>query len=292
MFDRILLPTDGSEAVQPAIEQALALAETYDASLYVLHVVETAGIPARVAKDELFDALESEGREAIENIHKQASRADIPHVEGSIANGTPYRAILKRADEHDVDLIVMGTHGRTGVERQLLGSTTERVMRRADAPVLTVQADEATTHPYRNVLVPTDGSDCATDALELGIDVAGANGASLHLLTVVDRGDFGINLRSDERTTEVNAAATDVVDDATAVAERAGIESVSGTIETGTSIHQAIRSYVEENDVDLVVLGTHGRTGVDRYMLGSVTEKFVRTSPVPVLTARKTPTES
>ena len=61
MFDRILLPTDGSEAVQPAIEQALALAETYDASLYVLHVVDAVGIPARGAKDGLFDALESEG---------------------------------------------------------------------------------------------------------------------------------------------------------------------------------------------------------------------------------------
>ncbi len=82
-------------------------------------------------------------------------------------------------------------------------------------------------------------------------------------------------------------AADDVLENASAVAKTNGVESAVETVEYGSSIPEEIRSYIEDHAIDLVVVGTHGRTGFDRYVLGSVTESLVRTSPVPVLTVRE-----
>jgi len=89
----------------------------------------------------------------------------------------------------------------------------------------------------------------------------------------------------------IEDTATDILEDASAFATDAGVGSVTETVEYGPSIPRAIRSYIEDHDVDLVAVGTHGRTGLERYLLGSVTERLVRTSPVPVLTVRSTASE-
>ncbi|EMA48575.1 universal stress protein uspa-like protein [Halococcus salifodinae DSM 8989] len=188
----------------------------------------------------------------------------------------------------------MPTHGRQGLERLLIGSTTERVVRRADIPVLTIRPDSdvTVTHPYRNVLVPTDGSDCAREALETGVDVATEETAALHLLSVVDVTSLGVDVRIQMQMKFLEENATEIVEDATEFATDASVDPVSGSVVLGTSIHGEILAYIDEHDVDLIVVGTHGRTGFDRYMLGSVTEKLVRTSPIPVLTVRTTEAET
>jgi len=145
MFDRILLPTDGSEAVEPAVETAIGLAETHDAALSVLYIVDQPttvsgtgeGVPGL---DSLLDELESEGREVTDEIASRAEERGI-NATTTVRRGNPHDDILDFATETDADLVVMGTHGRTGIKRALLGSVTEDVVRHSEIPVLTVQRD-------------------------------------------------------------------------------------------------------------------------------------------------------
>lgn len=145
MFDRILLPTDGSDPTESAVTMALGLAETHDATLHVLFVVDPPASVTGVGEgfsglDNLLDALEEEGHSTTDEIATQASERDI-ETTAAVRRGNPHDDILSYADEADVDVIVMGTHGRTGVKRALLGSVTEDVVRHSAIPVLTVHRD-------------------------------------------------------------------------------------------------------------------------------------------------------
>lgn len=138
MYERILLPTDGSDASNPAVEQAIGLARETGAELHVLFVVEDIPYAPEMMDDQVEGQLREIGEDAIENIRKRADEAGIDIVE-AIREGAPHNSILGYADEEDADIIVMGTHGRSGLDRYLLGSVTERVVRTSDIPVLTVR---------------------------------------------------------------------------------------------------------------------------------------------------------
>ena len=141
MYDEILVPTDGSDASELAIEHAIDMARTYDARLHALYVVDTGAYSTLDAGAEmLLDSLEEEGEAAVNRVEERADDAGVS-ASTEVTAGTPHRAILDYAEDHDVDLIVMGTHGRTGLDRYLLGSVTERVVRTADVPVLTVRME-------------------------------------------------------------------------------------------------------------------------------------------------------
>lgn len=143
MYDEILVPTDGSPAAEAALDHAIDIASKYDARVHALYVVDATAFASVEAGTELIiEALEEEGREAVDRIHDAAESADVP-VRTRVQSGTAYRSILDYIEDNDIDLVVMGTHGRRGVERFLLGSVTERVVRSADVPVMTVrQRDE------------------------------------------------------------------------------------------------------------------------------------------------------
>lgn len=140
MYDRILLPTDGSEGSDRALGQAIELATETGAELHVLFVVENVSYAPEMADERVTLQLRGIGENAIESVRERAEAAGVD-VETAIEEGTPHRAILEYADESDVDLIVMGTHGRSGLDKYLLGSVTERVVRTADVPVLTVRVE-------------------------------------------------------------------------------------------------------------------------------------------------------
>ncbi|ELZ45557.1 UspA domain protein [Halorubrum coriense DSM 10284] len=139
MYSEILVPTDGSPASDAAIEHAIDLADRYDARLHALYVVDGAAYSTLEAGAEVVvEALESEGEEATGRVADAAADAGVECV-GSVTSGTAYRSIENYVDEHDIDVVVMGTHGRKGLDRYLLGSVTERVVRTSDVPVLTVR---------------------------------------------------------------------------------------------------------------------------------------------------------
>ena len=149
MYDTILVPTDGSNHADTAIERALDLAEQYGATLHALFVVDTS-YPyvdfETVAVDwnAITEAMEDQGETATATVRERAEARGVP-VETEVRESTSiHRSILDYADEHDADLIVMGTRGRRGLDRYLLGSVTEKIVRLSDVPVLTVKAsDEA-----------------------------------------------------------------------------------------------------------------------------------------------------
>ncbi|APW98077.1 stress response protein [Halobiforma lacisalsi AJ5] len=154
MYDRILVPTDGSSEVERALEYGFDLAEAHDATARVIYVVNAAnygGLPMETAWEGISDALRDEGREAVSRARELAPE-DLA-VETEVLEGAPSRIIVDQASTGDCDLIVMGTHGRGGIDRLLLGSVTERVVRRAPVPVLTVHVDpqETDEEPERKV---------------------------------------------------------------------------------------------------------------------------------------------
>lgn len=144
LYERILVPTDGSDATTRAVEEAVDLAETHGATIHALYVLNTASfasIPTESSVEGVSDMLEREGNAALDEVETVATEAGVP-VERVQLDGSPAREIVRYAEEADCDLIVMGTHGRGGIDRLLLGSVAERVVRSSNVPVLTVRVDE------------------------------------------------------------------------------------------------------------------------------------------------------
>lgn len=142
MYDDILLPTDGSAGMSSVIDHAISLADAHDATLHALYVVDTvslADVPMETTLEGVDQALREEGEVAMEEIEERAE--EVP-VETAIVEGSPAREIVTYANEEGCDVIVMGTHGRNGVSRLLLGSVAERVVRSSAIPVLTIRVGE------------------------------------------------------------------------------------------------------------------------------------------------------
>ena len=140
MYDRILLPTDGSEGNDRAVGEAIDLAAETGAELHVLFVVEELPYAPEMTEDRLEVQLRGIGEEATETIRERAEEAGVT-AQTAIEDGTPHLEILGYVDREMIDLVVMGTQGWNGLDKDLLGSVTERVVRSADVPVLTVRVD-------------------------------------------------------------------------------------------------------------------------------------------------------
>ena len=162
MYDAILYPTDGSAGAEAVLAHCRTLAETYDATVHVLYVAERqphglgtdpevkshggmvgnpkGGGPGMVGirkkSEEVLTSIQEYGRELVDYVANQLGDVQ---VAAEVRQGNPYKVILDYAEKHDIDLIVMGTHGRTGLDRYLIGSVTEKVVRMSDVPVLTVR---------------------------------------------------------------------------------------------------------------------------------------------------------
>ncbi|MCU4973873.1 universal stress protein [Halobacteria archaeon AArc-m2/3/4] len=275
MYDRILVPTDGSGPATAALEYGVRLAAILEATVHVLHVVEAPDEPENVLEDASGWA-----------------RADGVSVIDDVRRGDPLEEIPAYAREEDIDAIVMGTHGRTGIGRFVLGSVTEHVVRTADVPVLVVRGDDdvRTQLPYETIVVPIDDSEHAELAIEVGIEAATKFDATLHVVSVIDVSPMGLEPQVDLRVDRLEDGAARIVDDAAQRATDRGVDDVVSTTVFG-SIHRGITSYAADNDADLLIMGTHGRSGLDRYLLGSVTERVLRTAPAPVLTVQAPDTE-
>jgi nucleotide-binding universal stress UspA family protein len=164
MYSDILYPTDGSDGATAALDNVRDVVETYDATVHVLYVVDTThtglgsdpdreespgmiGHPeggdggmvgVRATTEELQETLKEEGERVVEAVRSELSGVDVETV---VRTGDPHEAILDYAEAADIDLIVMGTHGRTGLDRYLIGSVTEKIVRLSDTPVMTIRAD-------------------------------------------------------------------------------------------------------------------------------------------------------
>ncbi|WP_171052416.1 universal stress protein [Haloterrigena sp. H1] len=288
MFGTMLVPTDGSAGAEATISHALEFARAYGAAVHALYVVDTGAEPAGIAgadREELYAPSERRGREATIRITDRAEDADLTAAR-EVREGVPHQEILTYTDEHDIDIIVMGTHGRTGADRARLGSTTERVLTLADVPVLSVRLGDdretATAGPYERILIPTDGSDAAERAAETALDVAEKYDADVHVVYVVDPTPYVLEDASRSIVGLLKEGGREATETVATMARDRDL-SVTTHIRRGEPATELLTS-ASAVDADIVAMGTRGRTVGTGRLLGSTTARVVRRAPIPVLT--------
>jgi nucleotide-binding universal stress UspA family protein len=284
MNRRTLVPYDGSEQSNEAFVHAV---ESFpDADIVLLHVIEpyTATADHTSVARTNYEQRRAQAEELLESAVETQGETD--RVETAIAVGRPIHEILSATDEHGIDQIVLGSHGRDGAARLLLGSVAETVVRRAPVPVTVVRQEQAHESDPDRVLVPYDGSTAARHALEHALDrFESATVTALFVLypptTATDPAmnvepTDGLEAWDETRhdhATEVLSGAVDIA---------SGRDREIQTQKTGGEPAEGILSVLEEADVDHVVIGSTGRDGLTRLLLGSVAETVVRRSPVSV----------
>lgn len=298
-LQRILVPTDLSPSAHRALDAAADLARRCDAELHILHVYPSAGAgPVFGFFYDLMgttspDAMRSHLADRIERETRERT-TDLARVEHVHREGTHVAAeILAYADEVGADLIAMGTHGHRSLEHLTLGGTAGDVIRKADCPVLTIREGAVDELPdlssLRHVLVPIDFSPHASEALRLARDVGALYEAELSLLFVAETRvvpifqDTGLpaltTLQMDpEITDRAEEALRQLYEDVEAPSLPASFH-----VRHGHPAHEVL-DFARSEDVDLVVMATHGQTRERRFLLGGVTERVVRKAPCPTLT--------
>ncbi len=291
----ILFPTDFSECSRQAFAHALFLAEQYEARLHLFHAVvlhdddpadpeqRFPGAPELLKK--MFEVADSQLAELIE-VHKGRPVT----LEEFTARGVSAAdLILEHAQEHDVDLIVMGTHGRRGASRFFLGSVAAEVLRSSRAPVLTLRELEQgrPLEAIERILVPVDFSEHSRTALAHATELARSYSARLQLLHVVQQPVypyFYAPVPAMAPVEEIQGIRERGMQALQKVLEEAGdpkIEHEMAIIDGHPA--SEIVDFATEHESDLIVTATHGLTGLERLLLGSTSEQIVRTSPLPVL---------
>jgi len=292
MYDRILIPVDGSDEAKAAARRGLELARTVGATVDVLHVIDRSALRlARSAGEK--ERLRKRGEEYLAEIESMAADSGQP-IATELLEGRPSVRISEYAAEQDAGLVVVGRQGRTGLGKRLLGGVTEGVLHRATTPVLVVpKGDRATDGEieYSRVLVPTDGSENAEAAVPRGVTIARLYDATIHVLNVVDLQASGGVFNAGGLETEFvdrleargNEAVEQIVREIGGTAPDLSVESAVVRTDSFDGVAAGIREYVADHDIDLVVMGSHGRSNIGRQLLGSVTSTLLRTVDVPVL---------
>lgn len=295
MYDRIVIAVDGSDEARRAASRGLELAQAFDANVEVLSVIEQKALRLTETSDEKAQ-LRERREAALTEIEELASEFGHP-VTTKLAEGKPAVRISEYADEQDADLLIVGRQGLTGLGRRLLGGVTEQVLHRSTVPVLVVSGgdddgDAGEMEPdYSRVLITTDGSENAEVAIPYGTAIAQRYSSDVHVLNVVDlqaaAGLFSAGGLEKEFIERLEARGQEAVDSvATKIGESAPDLTVEAAVERTTSFDGAaagVREYVAENEIDLVVMGSHGRSNLKRQLLGSVASTVLRTVDVPVL---------
>jgi nucleotide-binding universal stress UspA family protein len=284
MYDTILVPTDGSDAASAAAEGAIAIARRFNATLYSIHVLNLGDLPPGVNEvAQVSDDLVRHAEELVATVVDLATDAGLnARAEVVEADEPVHEVLVDYARDHDVDCIVMGTHGRTGLTQLALGSTVERTLRASPVPVIAVHEDGGLDPEFGRILVPIDGSDAARAAADLAIDLATETDAALHIVHVVDIGQIAHEVDSGDILDTSEDAGQQAVDEIVDRAKAADMRSVEASVLSGPT-SRAIVNYATDRDIDCIVMGTHGRTGVDRLLVGSVTERVIGLTTLPVI---------
>lgn len=278
-LDRVLFPTDGSDCAEHARHHALYLADRFEAALHVIHVEER--------EAELSDVIDVSEADVLADLHAPMEEA-VPEprvVEHTVAHTSVVDGILSYAAEHDTNLTVLGTHGRSGIRRLVLGSVAERVVRQAPHPVMTVGrgAKPPQEMDDGHLLVPIDFSDQQPRLLAHARELALAYGMTLTLLHVVEAEEVPdvYGAYADPPEPGVLADRTETVLDERAQTLREHGVDVEVEVRSGHAAAETLDA-ADEMDADLLAIATHGRSGVERMLMGSVAETVIRRAPCPV----------
>ncbi|QCC50123.1 universal stress protein [Halapricum salinum] len=282
MYEDILFPFDGSEGAAETLHHAAEIANWTDGEIQLLYVADTTEYSTTRVQSTVVDGQVEHGEDVLETAAETLDSLAADYST-DVVQGAPAETIVEYAEKYDYDVIVMPTQGRQGLSRYLLGSVTEKVVRLSSIPVLTsrMNPDDAFEFPYEQLLLATDGSQSAEHAAMHGLDLAAALDATVHALSAVETAVMGPDV--EDVTNAGRDAAEEAVDTIANAAQRRGIDDIVRHVEDGAPA-ETILDVIESEDIDAVVMGTTGRRGITRILLGSVAEKTVRSAPVPVIT--------
>ncbi|MBI5409758.1 MAG: universal stress protein [Nitrospirae bacterium] len=281
-YRKILAAVDGSDSSKNAFRQACKIVHDDKSWITVLTTIPVYQDQFDVlsTREKIGKKLQEEGEKILAGIREIANEEDV-YIRTKIEEGTPFQTIVDAADEGGYDLIVMGRHGMKRLEKTLVGSVTARVIGHSQSDVLVVPHDSAIG--WKEILLPTDGSKYCRAAAEKAIDLAKSYGGQLRIVSIVDV--------TDEFQTEAPGAVEKLVKEAkgfvegvkrNAEAEGVKAEALVKEGETYKIITDTARQY----NSNVIVMGSHGRTGIKRLLMGSVAEKVIGYAPCPVLVVK------
>jgi nucleotide-binding universal stress UspA family protein len=256
-LEKLLLSADGSKFSEGAVREAIDLAKTCSSKLFAVSVVEV-NPEFEATAPSLVEKMEKEARQYLESVKSRASKEGVD-CEILVHEGEePFQYIIDEAAKKQVEMIIMGRRGRTGLKRLMMGSVTAKVIGHAPCKVLVVPKDAKLD--LEKILVATDGSKYSEAASREAISIAKRSGGTLIVLSVAKKNE---NL----------PAAKKSVDVVRKIAEKEGIKVETLTLK-GTPYEVIIKT-AEKKNADVIVIGSHGRTGIERVLMGSVTERVI-----------------
>ncbi len=296
MFNRILVPLDGSELAEKALQPAVKLARKIGGELVLLAAASVQQV--FVTEMTAYSASQIETEHAHTRDRLTAYLGEMAEQLPSylpahchVIDGDAAGVIVDTAVSEKIDLIVMSTHGRSGVSRWIMGSVTERVLRQAPCPVLVLREDVE----FDNILITLDGSELAEYALPVGLTFAKMMEGKVVLMSVQPQDEIDPAFIADLERIEPGLGG--ITRDDYYHRTESYLERMAKKIkmefdqEVETEPRDGppatmILNYIEKQDVDLVVMATHGRTGLSRWRYGSVTEKVLREGKSAFLVVR------
>jgi nucleotide-binding universal stress UspA family protein len=296
---RILCPIDFSATSRRALDHALALARWYQADVKLIHVYHVVPIAPFAPETTLAAPLAPEYRAQLAGElarFADTEREPSARLEFDVLEGSPAGSILQAALEWPADLLVLGTHGRSGIQRLLLGSVTERVLRQSRCPVLTVPPHAADAVPvpplFKRILCAVDFSECSRRALAHATALAQEADAHLTIAHVFElEGTLPARWREAVTPLAVQHEIKELEDErrerlARTVPAGLGEFCTVDTVMVGGTPYREIVRLAAERQVELIVIGVHGRSTADLMFFGSTANHVVREALCPVLTVR------
>lgn len=299
MYSRILVPLDGSATAEKVLPYVRFFAAKLSLPVELFAVVDTAEIAGGLGaeKARFLDSLTTDATEHCRGyLQKVASTLSDIGARSTVAKGRAAEAIVEQGATDKTMLIAMATHGRSGLNRFLLGSVAEKVLRGTANPLLLVRSTEAiaaeATATVKSIIVPLDGSEVAESALSAVVEIAEKLDLEVELLRAYhipynvyagDEGVYAINY--DELIAGIRDEAAGYLDKKAAELRSAGLKRVSAVSKEGFAADEII-AHARSAPQSLIAMSSHGRSGVKRWVLGSVAETVVRHAGGPVLITR------
>jgi nucleotide-binding universal stress UspA family protein len=295
---KVLYPTDFSRCAEQALSLALDIVRRHGAELHMLHAHVLRDYDPynpeynlQIVEDDARKQLEAAAAHRMDSILSDHRTGDVSIKQVQLRGISAGPVLLDYAGEHDIDLIVMGTHGRRGLKHIFLGSIAEEVIRHATCPVLTVreQQEPKTLAAIEKVLVPVDFSPHARQAIVYAKELAADFRARLQLLHIVQREIMPAFYPIEDRlpidlAPKLEDRAKEELKNLLAQTEGPDVPADVYVLQ-GHPGHEIVQ-FAQDNDSDLIVIATHGMTGIEHLLIGSVSEKVARHAPCPVWTVR------
>lgn len=267
-LEKLMVATDGSEYSESAIREAINLAKACSSKLVAASIVTT-NLEFETVVPQVMEKDERAAREHLESVKSRAAKEGIDCDAIIRLSEEPFQDIIDLAEKNKINLIIVGTHGRTGLKRLMMGSVTAKVIGHSPCNVLVVPLHAKVE--CRNILLATDGSKYSDTAASEAMGIAKKCGSSLFVISVASA------------DTEVASAAGNVKK-VTGVAEKENIH-IEGMAVKGNP-YETIIETAKQKRADLIIMGSHGRTGLERLLMGSVTERVIGHADVAVLVVK------